>query len=285
MDEKHSQEQARSTYELSIVDIARTTDDVAATERKPRQYRWNRLDEKNAAGAGAASNAGTVADTSMIALDNESHVGDHVMPTFGPPVWNSSNQRFQGSLVQEPIEFMNGHIHEHPHSTHLDPSLPHPLPGAHSSGTLHTVFDETPDAYSTSGAGASFAIADYPLRRRRDSSSIPSARPLGPRKPLRSHAQVYGEHNEGDSTGLESVPQNTSSLHSGEAADLGEGRRRREVIVVAPHTQNENFTATGEDGATNREGQECVRREEERGELQSVDRCSRVTPPPPYRER
>ena len=259
-------------------DVTQTNNDVAVTERRPRPYGRSRLDEENVADADAASDAEL--SWTPPGGDNLAEVEDHAIPMRKTPAWDTTNQACQSSVMHGPVRFIEN-AHERLDPTHLDSFRPHPIPGAHSSATLHARFDQAPDAGYTSGAGAGFTIANLPLRRRRDSSSVPGTRPLGPRGPLLSYAEIYGEHNEEDS--LDSAPRNT--LNSGEAADLGEGHCHRRVIIPGTHTQDENSRAAMEDRPSIQEGQDCARREDERGELQSVDRCSGVTPPPPYEER
>ena len=112
---------------------------------------------------------------------------------------------------------------------------------------------------------------------------MPNPRPLEPRGPLLSYAQLYGEHSE-ENTSSEGYSSGSRSMLPGDGAKLEHGHCRRQAIVADPlYAQGDHIEAavTGEHG--NGQGNhECVVQEDG---TEFVDRCSAVTPPPPYEER
>lgn len=180
-----------------------------------RQFGQNWPEEDYDADVEPASDVLTIAHSSTTFLGSAHHneVGHHNEPSA------SFDQSHQDSAVRRsPLGFIDQPVQEHSHSTHIEPPHLHPIRNVVPS---EDGSDEVPDRLGE-GVQPMLANPGNPLRPCRESSA-PHLRPLGPRGPLISYAQLYGEVGEGD----------TSS-------------------------------------------------EEDSVEAESIDRCSEVTPPPPY---
>ena len=211
-----------------------------------------------------------VASPLMATLDgnHESEMEGRVVPICEPSSPCTLRQSYESLAVWKRPHS----VHEHLYTTHLGSSHSHPIPSVHPSEFPHNGFED-----DTSRARASFPVPDS------QSSSMPNARPLGPRGPLLSYAQLYGERRE-ENTSSEGYSTGSRSTLPGDGAKLGHGHCRRQAIVADPfYAQGDHIEAavTGEHG--NGQGShECVVQEDG---TEFVDRCSAVTPPPPYEER
>ena len=216
--------------------------------------------------------------TATSGRDPQNEFGHHDIPVYEPSVTSGLSQSHEDSVVRRPLDCIDHDVHKHQHLTHLDPSHPHPIIAAHSGGPLYNGLKD-----GASGGGADHTIPDNPPRRRRESSSIPYPRPLGPRGPLLSYAQLYGERSEGDTSSDEHSSAFRSTLHDDEA-ELDDRHGQRQAMVAEPfREQNNHIGATRENGPVHRGSPDGVIQEED--ETESIDRCTGVTPPPPYEGR
>lgn len=207
---------------------------------------------------------GPVSDVATIYGSLIAFLGNNQMNHYDNPSGSFNQSHPDSAVPYNRLGSISPHILEDPPMTHPEPPHPHPI-----SNTV-------PNEPLQEDAGVQPMLALPPWPRRESSSiSLSHLRPLGPRGPLLSYSQLYGEFGEGDTNSEWHVDASQSSWGEVEMVDH---RRRRAEVEGPSHSQDgDTESDTGQEESYG-ENIDSV-------EAESIDRCSEMTPPPPYEER